>query len=128
QPPVLLIPHLPRRAHRHQDAVADRAEGVRGNVMATAAARRTPAPKHGVEAIRPSVQITFPTNALTLAGFRQWLVSDACPEKGVFGFLDTEIYIDMSPERLGSHNAVKTELTRALATLVAADDLGQYFT
>jgi Uma2 family endonuclease len=64
---------------------------------------------------------------MTLAGFRKWLLSAECPEKGHFGFLDTEIYVDMSPERFGSHNAVKTALTVALAPLVADKDIGQYF-
>jgi Uma2 family endonuclease len=71
--------------------------------------------------------VTLPLSALTLAGFRAWLRTDACPEKGSFAFLDTEIDIDMSPERIDSHNKIKTELTRALATLLAQTDLGQYY-
>ncbi len=95
--------------------------------MGKAAARRTRAAVPDTDLGWPVVQLTLPTSAMTLAGFRAWLLSDACPEKGVFGFLDTEIYIDTGPERLNSHNAVKSELIRALATLVREADLGLYF-
>jgi Uma2 family endonuclease len=95
--------------------------------MGKSAARTTRPPVAESGRLWPPLQFTLPTSALTLAGFREWLLSDACPEKGSFGFLDTEIYVDMSPERIGSHNAVKTKLTRALATLTDEANLGRYF-
>jgi Uma2 family endonuclease len=75
----------------------------------------------------PPVQLTLPTSVLTLAGFRKWLLSDACPEKGQFCFLGDEVFIDMSPERAGSHNTVKTAITVTLAGLTEQLDIGQYF-
>lgn len=74
----------------------------------------------------PPVQLTLPTNALTLAGFRKWLLSDACPEKGRFCFLGDEVFIDMSPERFGTHNTVKTALTITLGQLTEQTDIGVY--
>jgi Uma2 family endonuclease len=38
-----------------------------------------------------------------------------------------ELFIDMSPERLDSHNKVKTEITRVLANLVVTRDLGNFY-
>jgi Uma2 family endonuclease len=68
-----------------------------------------------------------PVSACTFAGFRAWCVSDEFPEQGEIFYLDGEIYIDMSPERLNSHNKVKTEITRVLANVVIEDDLGTMY-
>jgi Uma2 family endonuclease len=95
--------------------------------MTASAARTTRPTKSADEAARTAVQLTIPTSALTLAGFRKWLLSKDCPEKGSFGYLDREIYVDMSPERFGSHNAVKSALTTTLVPLVVALDIGRYF-
>src|SRR4051794_17593017 len=73
------------------------------------------------------VQLTLPTSAFTLSGFRKWLLSDACPEKGQFSFLGDEVFIDMSAERAGSHNTVKTALTETLSPLTKRLGVGKYF-
>jgi Uma2 family endonuclease len=95
--------------------------------MAMIAARRTRPTNAVLEPAPPGIQLTLPISAMTLAGFRKWLLSDDCPEEGSFGFLDTEVFVDMSPERFGSHNAVKSALTATLLPLVLAADLGRYF-
>jgi Uma2 family endonuclease len=71
--------------------------------------------------------IRMPTSAATLAGFRAWFQSDDFPEQGRISFIGQEIFIDMSKERLESHVAVKTEVTRVLATLVLDHDLGKFY-
>ena len=71
--------------------------------------------------------VSIPLTAFTLAGFREWVRSETMPEHGQIFFLGDEIYVDMSPERLGSHGAVKTELTRVLANIVVAEELGEFY-
>src|SRR5436305_14370400 len=80
---------------------------------------------------RPPTQsqarLRVPVSACTLAGFRAWARSADFPAHGHVSFLGQELWIDMSPERLDSHNKVKTEVTRVLANLVAEGDLGNFY-
>jgi Uma2 family endonuclease len=96
---------------------------------ARSAERRQAAPPEKAEAVRlaefPVIRI--PVSACTLAGFRAWCVSDEFPQQGQIFYLDGEIYIDMSPERLNSHNKVKTEVTRVLGNIVVEDDGGEMY-
>jgi Uma2 family endonuclease len=71
--------------------------------------------------------LRIPTSALTVAGFRVWARSDDYPERGQISLIGKELFIDMSPERQDSHNAVKTEITVALGGLVQKEDLGRFY-
>ncbi|MFO0967716.1 MAG: Uma2 family endonuclease [Gemmataceae bacterium] len=71
--------------------------------------------------------LVIPRGATTLAGFRAWSQADDFPREGVITFLNGEIWLDMSPERLLSHNRIKTEETRILATLAVSDNLGDFY-
>src|SRR5207244_320198 len=66
-------------------------------------------------------------SAYTLAGFRDWAHSDAFPMHGRIAFLDREIFIDMSPEKIETHNKVKTEVTRVVANLNNRLQLGEFY-
>ncbi|MBI3408081.1 MAG: Uma2 family endonuclease [Planctomycetes bacterium] len=65
--------------------------------------------------------------ATTLAGFRAWTSSEAFPETGNIAYLGGELFIDMSPERIDSHNKLKTEVTRVIANLAIEEDLGTVY-
>jgi len=100
--------------------------------MATTVSKRKPAaPKRGKktpgEDFLP-MSFTIPADARDLAGFRRWSCSDAFPEHGQIFYLAGEIWVDMSPERLNSHNKLKTEMGRILANVVVEQDLGEFFT
>jgi Uma2 family endonuclease len=71
--------------------------------------------------------IHVPAGAATLAGFRSWALSDEFPENGRFSYIQGELFIDMSPEELDTHNKVKTEIARVLSTLVVEQDLGDFY-
>jgi Uma2 family endonuclease len=71
-------------------------------------------------------ELVIPASALTHEGFREWAISDDFPERGKIAYLDGELTIDMSPESLEEHNAVKTEVARVLATLVKSRKLGAF--
>lgn len=71
--------------------------------------------------------VRIPASACSFPGFRAWTHSERFPEEGHISFVGEEIYIDMSPERLDSHNKVKTEITRVVANVVVEDDLGNFY-
>ena len=54
----------------------------------------------------------IPTKAMTLAGFRAWVISDQFPDKVRATFVDEEIYLDMSMEEMTTHAAVKAAICR----------------
>ncbi|MCG8586939.1 MAG: Uma2 family endonuclease, partial [Pirellulales bacterium] len=72
--------------------------------------------------------ITVPDSASTLAGFRDWVASDDCPERGRFAFIDNQVMIDMSPERIESHVLVKQEIAYTVDSLNRELDLGKFYT
>jgi Uma2 family endonuclease len=74
-----------------------------------------------------SASVMIPVSAGTLAGFRAWVTSDDAPRNGRFSYLGTELYVEMSPERIASHNVVKTEFARVFATLLKQTDQGKFF-
>src|SRR4051794_5304712 len=78
-------------------------------------------------AFLPELAIRVPAGAGTLAGFREWIFSDEFPEHGRFSYVQGELFIDLSLEELETHNKVKTEVCRALSTLILERDLGDYY-
>jgi len=50
------------------------------------------------------VHVTIPKYAHTLDGFREWVVSGDYPEFAQVAYLETDVLVDMSPERWKSHN------------------------
>jgi Uma2 family endonuclease len=74
---------------------------------------------------RPNLVV--PASALTLTGFRAWARSTEFPEHGQISFLDREIYIDMSPEEIETHNKVKGEIGFVLIGLNKKRRLGEFY-
>src|SRR5262245_3100567 len=71
--------------------------------------------------------LEIPGGATTLAGFREWSSSDAFPDRGKIVFICGEVIIDMSPERIGSHHALRYEISRVLGNLVFDADSGEFY-
>lgn len=77
--------------------------------------------------IRLNGQATIPSGVSDLASFRAWARSDEFPRHGRFAFLNGTLWVDGTMEQLFTHNRVKTRVTSALDQLVAAEDLGYFF-
>ncbi len=75
----------------------------------------------------PQETIRVPASALSLDGFRRWAKSAEFPEQGRFSFIGAELFIDMSPEELETHNKAKTATVTKLFQLVDDRDLGQFY-
>lgn len=71
--------------------------------------------------------VTIPPSAHTLDGFRAWVRSGELPSSCRVTYLGGKVIIDMSPERAGSHSAVKMEVTSVLYRLTREQNLGQFF-
>jgi Uma2 family endonuclease len=80
-----------------------------------------------VHSIYDDLQISVPEDAHKLAGFRAWVTSDEFPERGRICYMNGEVLVDMSPEKLESHNQVKSEINRVIGELIRALDLGKYY-
>lgn len=60
-----------------------------------------------------------------LASFRRWAKSDAFPDRGWYGYLAGELWVDPSMERFG-HNQIKTKIAARLTLLADETRNGQY--
>ncbi len=74
--------------------------------------------------LEDQVEIPF---VASLADFRAWALSDEFPQRGRIDYVDGRIEVDMSPEDLFTHNTLKSEIVRALATITKASNLGYVF-
>jgi Uma2 family endonuclease len=74
---------------------------------------------------RPAIVV--PRSAQTWQGYRNWAISSDFPEQGHLSFVNGEILIDMSPERIDTHSFVKLQVSTVLATLVSTMKSGYVF-
>jgi Uma2 family endonuclease len=61
-----------------------------------------------------------------LAAFRRWARSEAFPDRGHFSWLDGELWVDTTMERV-NHNQAKNAITTALTVLAHSQRLGRIF-
>jgi Uma2 family endonuclease len=62
-----------------------------------------------------------------LSRFRQWSWADEFPDRGRIDFLAGTVEVDLSPEDLYTHGAVKSALAARLYTLVVDTDRGDLY-
>jgi Uma2 family endonuclease len=77
--------------------------------------------------LTPDPCFQIPRNATRLAGFRAWAHSSRFPERGHVSFFNGELFVDMSPEELETHNKVKEAIVRCLGNLNEEHDWGELF-
>jgi Uma2 family endonuclease len=71
--------------------------------------------------------VKVPLSALNLDGFRAWAKSEAFPERGRFSFIGREVFVDMSPEELETHVAVKGEISFGVTKVNKKTKRGKFF-
>src|SRR4051794_27430104 len=69
--------------------------------------------------------VRIPDEVRDLASFRRWAKSDDFPEGGWYAYLNGNLWVDLSMERL-AHNQVKGEVARVLSNLVIETKAGRY--
>lgn len=72
-------------------------------------------------------RLRVPLSALEHRGFRAWWASSDVPDGVRAAWIGGEVFIEMSPESIDSHNKVKAALTAALQRLVDDEDLGELY-
>ncbi|HUP24424.1 MAG TPA: Uma2 family endonuclease [Thermoanaerobaculia bacterium] len=72
-------------------------------------------------------QLRIPSGLDSLAAFRAWATSGDFPERGRIDYLAGEVEVEMSPEDLHAHGAVKTAIAAALHEWMTAGDRGEVF-
>ncbi len=72
-------------------------------------------------------QLRIPSKVSDLRSFRRWALSDAYPDTGRVAWLKGEVWVDMSPEQLITHNKVKGRFGNVLDALALEEKLGMYF-
>ena len=74
---------------------------------------------------REDQDVRIPKWAGDLAGFRRWAKSDEFPEHGWYAYLDGDLWVDPSMEKL-NHNQIKTEVSNVLGPLARAAQSGLF--
>lgn len=72
-------------------------------------------------------RLRVPAGVHTLAAFRQWAFSDDFPRAGRIDFLTGDVEVEMSPEDLFTHGAVKSAISARLHAAVVDGDRGEVF-
>ena len=65
-----------------------------------------------------TLQLSIPASARTLLGFVGWCHSPSFPEQGRIDYLAGDLEVDMSPEDLYTHGAVKAAIAARLQLLI----------
>ena len=71
-----------------------------------------------------STKLAVPSEVTDLESFRRWVDEPDFPETGHIWWLRGGVWADMSKEQVFTHIAVKGEIFRVLANLMAAEKLG----
>jgi len=71
--------------------------------------------------------LLIPAGVSDLGRFRQWTLDASFPERGRIDFVGGTVEVDLSPEDLYTHGAVKTTLTARLYPLVVDSGRGSLF-
>jgi Uma2 family endonuclease len=77
--------------------------------------------------VENELQISVPPDAHSVEGFRRWAHSPNFPDRGRVSLIDGEVVIDMSPERMGSHNKAKGCILAVLYPLVENSGIGDFY-
>lgn len=79
-----------------------------------------------VKILLDSDVITVPAWVKDIDSFRRWTDSEDCPHEYRMGWLEEEVWIDISKEQVFSHVLVKTQMIGVVGSLAASEELGMY--
>jgi Uma2 family endonuclease len=72
-------------------------------------------------------RLLVPEAAFDQGGFRAWVLSPAFPDGVRASWIMGEVFIEMSPESIDSHNKVKAAMTARFARIVEEEDVGELY-
>jgi Uma2 family endonuclease len=71
-------------------------------------------------------QARIPGWVIDLETFRNWTRSDEFPQQGLFAYLQGDIWADLSPEELLTHNRIKVTITATLGLFSQQTNAGSF--
>jgi Uma2 family endonuclease len=77
--------------------------------------------------LQENVRIPFSVDNLDLDSFREWAKSDRFPNRGRYSFLNSELWVDLMPEQLFTHNDIKMEFSEIIRGLLKRSRAGRFF-
>ncbi len=80
-----------------------------------------------VDVFEEQFPLVVPARATTHAGFRQWLIEERVDKPGLICFFDGDLFIDISPEEIGTHNALRLEVDYCIIGLNKQRKMGVYY-
>ncbi len=69
----------------------------------------------------------IPDSVVDLESFREWAKSDDFPERGRYSYLNGELWVDLMPEQLFTHNTVKVEFGSVIYGILKSSRHGRFF-
>lgn len=72
-------------------------------------------------------QVRIPDSVVDLDSFRAWAKSDAFPDRGRYSYFKGELWVDLMPEQLFTHNDVKMEYAEVIRRLFKKTRRGRLF-
>jgi Uma2 family endonuclease len=72
-------------------------------------------------------QVRIPDSVVDLDSFRVWAKSDAFPDCGRYSYFNGELWVDLMPEQLFTHNDVKMECAEVIRQLFKKTRRGRFF-
>lgn len=72
-------------------------------------------------------EVRIPFTVVDLDSFREWAKSDEFPERGRYSFLNGELWVDLMPEQLFTHNSAKVEFGSVIHAILKANRRGRFF-
>jgi Uma2 family endonuclease len=70
-------------------------------------------------------EVRVPATAFDLDGFRRWVQSDSCDERSRCSFMAGEVFVEISPEEIESHNKPKNYIGYGLTHWVNQHEFGK---
>jgi Uma2 family endonuclease len=80
-----------------------------------------------VDVLQERFPIVVPAKATTHDGFRNWLIEERADKPGLIAYLGGDLFIDMGPEELETHNNIRTEVGTAVYGLNKRLKRGTYY-
>jgi Putative restriction endonuclease len=83
--------------------------------------------KSGTATVAQEELVRIPGWVTDNDAYLRWACSDRFPERGRLAFLHGEVWLDMSPEELFSHNQLKGEFAIVLGMMLKRTRLGRFY-
>jgi Uma2 family endonuclease len=72
-------------------------------------------------------EVRIPFSVGDIESFREWTKSDDFPSRGRYSYLNGDLWVDLMPEQLFTHDGVKVEFTRVLHSILKSNRRGRFF-